>query len=64
MKNKIKFFFTIIFYLISLLIGINLSSRLGGVLAWAYGFFSNRNLIGMKNLNLVFPEKTYTDKKF
>ena len=25
--------------------------------------FLNRNLIGMKNLNLVFPEKTYTDKK-
>ena len=63
MKNKIEFFLLLFFYLISLLIGINLSSRLGGVLAWAYGFFSNRNLIGMKNLNLVFPEKTYTDKK-
>ena len=40
MKNKIEFFLLLFFYLISLLIGINLSSRLGGVLAWAYGFFS------------------------
>ena len=43
--------------------GLNISSHLGGTLAWIYGLFSNRNLIGMKNLNLVFPEKKFIEKK-
>ena len=58
MKNKIEFFLLLFFYNISRLIGVNLSSYLGGILAHRfYGLFSNRNLIGMKNLNLVFPRK-------
>ena len=63
MKNKIEFYLLFFFYLISKIIGLNLSSQLGGTLAWIYGFFSNRNFIGMKNLNLVFPEKKFIEKK-
>ena len=63
MKNKIELYLLLFFYFISKIIGLNLSSRLGGTLAWIYGFFSNRNLIGMKNLNLVFPEKKFIEKK-
>ncbi|MAZ46513.1 MAG: hypothetical protein CMM98_02925 [Rickettsiales bacterium] len=63
MKSKIEFFFLKFFHFISRIIGINLSSYLGGTLAWIYGFFSNRNLIGMKNLNLVFPKKSEIEKK-
>ena len=63
MKNKIVFYLLFFFYFISKIIGLNLSSHLGGTLAWIYGFFSNRNFIGMKNLNLVFPEKKFIEKK-
>ena len=63
MKNKIEFFLLLFFFYISRLIGVKLSSNLGGSLAWVYGLFSKRNLIGMKNLNLVFPEKNLIEKK-
>ena len=63
MKNKIEFFLLLFFYNISRLIGVNLSSYLGGILAWFYGLFSNRNVIGMKNLNLAFPRKNLIEKK-
>ena len=63
MKNKIEFYLLFFFYFISKIIGLNLSSYLGGTLAWIYGFFSSRNFIAMKNLNLVFPEKKFIEKK-
>ena len=63
MKNKIEFLLLLFFYYISRLIGVNLSSYLGGILAWFYGIFSSRNLIGTKNLNLVFPRKNLIEKK-
>ena len=63
MKNKIEFFLLLFFYYISRLIGVNLSSYLGGILVWFYGLFSSRNLIGMKNLSLVFPKKNFIEKK-
>ena len=63
MKNKVEFFLVLFFYSISRIIGINCSSFLGGTLAWIYGFFSSRNVTGMKNLNLVFPNKSVIEKK-
>ena len=36
MKNKIEFLLLLFFYYISRLIGVNLSSYLGGILAWFY----------------------------
>ena len=63
MKNKIEFFLLLFFYYISRFIGVKLSSNLGGSLAWVYGLFSKRNLIGMKNLNLVFPEEKFNREK-
>ena len=63
MKNIIEFFLLLFFYFISRIIGLNLSSYLGGILVWSYGLFSKRNLIGMKNLNLAFPKKSSIEKK-
>ena len=63
MKNKIEFFLLLFFYLISRIIGLKLSSSLGGTLVWSYGLFSKRNLIGMKNLDLAFPKKSNVEKK-
>ncbi len=63
MKNIIEFFLILFFYFISRIIGLNLSSYLGGILVWSYGLFSKRNLIGMKNLNLAFPKKSSIEKK-
>ena len=63
MKNTIEFFLILFFYFISRIIGLNLSSYLGGILVWSYGLFSKRNLIGMKNLNLAFPKKSNLEKK-
>ena len=63
MRSRVEFYLLLFFYFIFRIIGVNLSSYLGGTLAWVYGFFSNRNLIGMKNLNLVFPGKTNLEKK-
>ena len=63
MKNTIEFFLILFFYFISRIIGLNLSSYLGGILVWSYGLFSKRNLIGMKNLNLVFPKKSNIERK-
>ena len=63
MKNTIEFFLILFFYFISRIIGLNLSSYLGGILVWSYGLFSKRNLIGMKNLNLAFPKKSSIEKK-
>ena len=63
MKNTIEFFLILFFYFISRIIGLNLSSYLGGILVWSYGLFSKRNLIGMKNLNLAFPKKSNIEKK-
>tara|TARA_B100000963_G_scaffold358888_1_gene384681 strand:- start:542 stop:1399 length:858 start_codon:yes stop_codon:yes gene_type:complete len=63
MRNIIEFYLLLFFYFISRIIGVILSSYLGGILASVYGFFSSRNLIGMKNLNLVFPEKSIFEKK-
>ena len=62
MKNIIEFFLILFFYFISRIIGLNLSSYLGGILVWSYGLFSKRNLIGMKNLNLVFPKKSNIER--
>ena len=63
MKNTIEFFLILFFYFISRIIGLNLSSYLGGIIVWSYGLFSKRNLIGMKNLNLAFPKKSNLEKK-
>ena len=63
MKNTIEFFLILFFYFISRIIGLNLSSYLGGILVWSYGLFSKRNLIGIKNLNLAFPKKSNLEKK-
>ena len=62
-----KFFFeyTLIFafYKISRLIGINLSSLLGGIILYFYGFFSKRNSIAIRNLSYAFPYLSQIEKK-
>ena len=61
--NFVQYIFLYIFYTFSRTIGIKLSSFLGGIIGYAYGCFSNKNLIGIKNLNIVFPQKSLKEKK-
>ena len=63
MKEKLEFIFLMIFYLFSKFSGIRISSFTGGILLWIYGFFSSRNIIALKNLNHVYPEKNLKEKK-
>jgi len=63
MKNTIEFFLILFFYFISRIIGLNLSSYLGGILVWSYGLFSKKKLIGMKKLKLTFSKKSNIKKK-
>ena len=63
MKNYIEYFFVNIFVLVSKIIGLKLSSLLGGIILYIFGLFSSRNKIGMKNLNIVFPKKAIRKKK-
>ena len=63
MKNYIEYFFVNIFVLVSKIIGLKLSSLLGGIILYMFGLFSSRNKIGMKNLNIVFPKKEIRKKK-
>ena len=52
-----------VFYFISKILGIRFSSFLGGIVMYTYGYFSKKNLIGMRNLEIVFPKKTIKEKK-
>ncbi|MEE2694988.1 MAG: hypothetical protein VX976_01380 [Pseudomonadota bacterium] len=63
MKNRLEFFFLIIFYYFSKIIGLKISSLLGGVLFYIYGTFSKRNEIAFTNLNIVFPNMPITEKR-
>ena len=56
-KRYLEYLFVIIFFFLSRLIGINLSSLLGGTVFSLYGLFSKRNSIALSNLEKVFPNK-------
>ena len=61
--NFFLYTFLSIFYFISKILGMRFSSFLGGMIMYVYGFFSKKNLIGMRNLQIVFPKKTIKEKK-
>ena len=63
MKFFIEYILLFSFYKISGLIGISLSSLLGGIILYFYGFFSKRNSIAIKNLDYAFPSLSKTKKK-
>lgn len=56
-----EFIFLITFFYFSKLIGLNLSSLLGGILFRVYGFFSSKNKLAYSNIKRVFPK--LSDKK-
>jgi len=62
-KNYIQFFFLYVFFIFSKIIGLRASSFCGGILLSLYGVFSNKNKIGLKNLDIVFPKKSKKEKK-
>ena len=62
-KRYLEYLFVIIFFFLSRLIGINLSSLLGGTVFSLYGLFSKRNSIALSNLEKVFPNKKLKEKK-
>ena len=51
-----EFIFLITFFYFSKLIGLNLSSLLGGILFRVYGFFSSKNKLAYSNIKRVFPK--------
>ena len=55
--NLIQYIFTLYFLCFSKNNWIKISSILGGTLMYIFGFFSKKNLIGIKNLGIVFPKK-------
>lgn len=61
--NLFLYMLIIFFYFVSKIIGLRLSSILGGIIVYCYGIFSQKNSIGIKNLTIVFPEKTLREKK-
>tara|TARA_B100000029_G_C17573668_1_gene957477 strand:- start:316 stop:1173 length:858 start_codon:yes stop_codon:yes gene_type:complete len=63
MKDIFEFVLAYIFLKTSKLLGLRFSSLLGGILLYIFGFFSSRNRIGMRNLSIVFPKKTFWEKK-
>ncbi len=63
MKQKLEYLLLKSFYLISKIIGINLSSFLGGILLSIFGYFSSRNSLAEKNLNYAFPKMNLNEKK-
>ncbi|MFL2661235.1 MAG: lysophospholipid acyltransferase family protein [Alphaproteobacteria bacterium] len=56
MKNLIEYFFLKFFYFLFKLIGLRISSFLGGMIFYFYGLFSKRNLIVFRNLKRAFPD--------
>ena len=62
-KDFLEFIPVVISYFFFKIIGLKLSSFLGGTIFFIYGLFSKRNIIAMRNLNKVFPKKNTQSKK-
>ena len=56
MKDFIEYFFVKLFYFLFKLLGIRISSFLGGIIFYCYGSLSKRNIIVYKNLKRAFPD--------
>ena len=61
--NLIQYILLYFFYIFSKIVGIKISSLSGGVMMSMYGYFSKKNLIGIKNLEIAFPKKSLEEKK-
>lgn len=62
MKKYIEYWTLLIFFFLFKLLGLKISSFLGGIMFLAYGKFSKRNKIVKKNLSKVFPDLTLNKK--
>ena len=62
-KQNCEYFLLMLFYFISKMIGLKKSSTLGGCLLSIYGKFSSKNKIAIKNLNKIFPNKSFREKR-
>ena len=56
MKNILEYIVVIFFFWLFKILGLKLSSFLGGVLLSVYGLFSKRNSVAKKNIHRVFPK--------
>ncbi len=56
MKNFIEFLTLFTFYYLFKILGLKVSSFLGGLILFCYGLFSKRNKIVKKNLKKAFPK--------
>ena len=55
MKNFFEYFLLYFFYYLFKILGLRVSSFIGGVTFYFYGIFSKRNKTVKKNLYRVFP---------
>ena len=55
MKKILEYILVIFFFLLFKLLGLRISSLLGGIILYLYGCFSKRNLVVKKNILRVFP---------
>ncbi len=62
MKKYIEYYILLFFYYLFRLLGLNLSSFLGGFFFSIYGKFSKRNQIVKRNLDKVFPNLSLKEK--
>ena len=62
-KYFIEYLLILLFYSFFKILGLRLSSITGGLFLWVFGKLTNKNIIAMKNLNKVFPQKSYKEKK-
>jgi len=56
LKNILEYIAVTFFFLLFKLLGLKLSSLLGGIVFYLYGLFSKRNSIAKKNILRVFPK--------
>lgn len=63
MKKFIEYFVVKFFFLLFKLLGLRVSSFIGGIILFTYGLFSKRNIIARKNLLKAFPKISEKENK-
>ena len=63
LKHKIEYFFLLLLFYLFRFLNIRISSFLGGIIIYTYGFFSNKNKIAFENISYALPNLNYKQKK-
>ena len=63
LKHKIEYFFLLLLFYLFRFLNIRISSFLGGIIIYTYGFFSKKNKIAFENISYALPNLNYKQKK-